>query len=231
MKASELKVGDRISTGSVQELLSSPQPDRVIIKIWDDETQQVRFLNLFRDSEVNADKIYIDRGAILNEFMERLRDRLEYGARTHGEFWQGNDPSRDIEEELLDALVYLWIQRRLSKPVVASQPFDYKLGDAVYVKAGTIRGEGKFIQKRGQNSVGQDGYVIQFADGSIYTAVKSELSIIPKEATLSEVMAATQVYREARNNEPTLKQKLDDENMTFSGIIDIEEPFDFGGDT
>ncbi len=175
MKVSELKTGDKLPLGTVIHVASSPQPDRVTVEVLLDDTNEIKFFSLFKGAEVDEQKLHVDREAILSEFTEKLRTRLEYGATNYGEFWQGNDTLSNIEEELLDALFYLWVHRRLAK----SEPklFDFEIGQKVRVRN---RGIGTIVEVLPRNVAGQLGYSVLFGDLNYYTAIKSELSSVPK---------------------------------------------------
>jgi hypothetical protein len=175
MKVKDLKKGDLIAQGYVVSVKPAPQPDRVIVEV-DNAQNNVRFLSLFKDSEVDGGNLYIDASEILKEVVVKLQTRLEYGAKTYGEFWNGNDAAANLEEELLDALVYLWVLKRQGRQKLK---LPYSTGDKVAIKTWRPIATGVIIDIIGPNELGQMGYVVKHEHGQ-YTAIASELSLIDR---------------------------------------------------
>lgn len=112
MKVQDLKVGSAIDQGEVISIKNAVEPDRVIIEVKVKDTEEVRYLRLLKDVEVKS-AILVDKEAIVKQFTEKLIARLEFAEKQYGKFWTGSDPLAELEEELLDAFVYLWLGKRL----------------------------------------------------------------------------------------------------------------------
>lgn len=56
----------------------------------------------------------IDTQAIVDRVTQRIQERIEHGNRVYGTDIYRGWPLEDLEDELIDALVYLWIIRSLT---------------------------------------------------------------------------------------------------------------------
>lgn len=112
MYAEELKAGDNLQVGPDKHEIFMVdlecQPGRVYIEFTNGLTLSLKCGNEI----INGSVIVLNPKKLPTEFAEAMRQRLEAAEKRFGSHvWRGSDPLAALEEELLDALVYLYVAR------------------------------------------------------------------------------------------------------------------------
>lgn len=114
MYAKELKAGDKIKVGPnwyIIELVDNDgYPGRTFVEFTNGLTLNLKHDNVIKDNAV----VVLGPKEVSMELQGKLQARLtDAQKRFGGTVWSGGDPLDALEEELLDAFVYLYVARRL----------------------------------------------------------------------------------------------------------------------
>jgi hypothetical protein len=124
VKAKSLQVGDPLVSNGRVYVVVSVEPDEDVMTINVSELKPTERMFLHPREKAPQPKLMVDPDQISAYFATRLYDKIASAQLAYGAEWTGacGSPIDCLEEEILDALAYIWVHRQIIAMALQSLP-------------------------------------------------------------------------------------------------------------